>query len=108
MLKAEIKRWKARWTTAKPMNPKDTLNITNEALYPSISTVLLILYTMRASTATTERSFSALRRFKTYLERGHPRTIPPKFGSNWPSGFRGVDLNEKLMDGCSVVTIAHL
>ena len=19
------------------------------------------------------------------------RTIPPKFGSNWPSGFRGVD-----------------
>jgi hypothetical protein len=22
---------------------------------------------------------------------GHPRTIPPKFGSNWPCGFRGVD-----------------
>jgi hypothetical protein len=20
-----------------------------------------------------------------------PRTIPSKFGSNWPSGFRGVD-----------------
>jgi hypothetical protein len=27
----------------------------------------------------------------TILEGGHPRTIPPKFGSNWPSGFRGVD-----------------
>ena len=27
----------------------------------------------------------------TTLEGGHPRTIPPKFGSNWPSGFRGVD-----------------
>jgi hypothetical protein len=27
----------------------------------------------------------------TNLEGGHPRTIPPKFGSNWPSGFRGVD-----------------
>jgi hypothetical protein len=25
------------------------------------------------------------------LEGDHPRTIPPKFGSNWPSGFRGVD-----------------
>jgi hypothetical protein len=36
-------------------------------IYPSISTVLLILYTMPASTATTERSFSALRRLKTYL-----------------------------------------
>ena len=66
MLKAEIKRWKARWatlTTAKPSN----LNVTNEELYPSIRTVLLILYTMPASTATTERSFSALRRLKTYL-----------------------------------------
>ena len=68
--KAEIKRWKARWatlTTAKPSNLKDTLNVTNEELYPSISTVLLILYTMPASTATTERSFSVLRRLKTYL-----------------------------------------
>ena len=27
-------------------------------------------------------------------EREHSRTIPPKFGSNWPSGFR-VDLNAK-------------
>jgi hypothetical protein len=23
--------------------------------------------------------------------RGHPRTIPPKFGCNWPSGFWGED-----------------
>jgi hypothetical protein len=63
MCKAEIKRWKARWatlTTAKPSNLKDNLNVTNEELYPSISTVVLILYTMPASTATTERSFSAL------------------------------------------------
>ena len=52
-------------TTAKPSNLKDTLNVTNEELYPSI--VLLILYTMPASTATTGRSFSALRRLKTYL-----------------------------------------
>jgi hypothetical protein len=48
---AKIKRWKPRWatlTTAKPSNLKDTLNVTNEELYPSISTVLLILYTMLA------------------------------------------------------------
>ena len=54
-------------TTAKPSNLKGTLNVTNEELYPSISTVLLILYTMPASTATMERSFSVLRRLKTYL-----------------------------------------
>ena len=23
----------------------------------------------------------------TFLEGGHPRTIPPKFSCNWPSGF---------------------
>jgi hypothetical protein len=27
----------------------------------------------------------------TTLKGDHPRTIPPKFGSNWPIGFRGVD-----------------
>ena len=27
----------------------------------------------------------------TILKGDHLRTIPPKFGSNWPSGFRGVD-----------------
>ena len=55
-------------TTAKPSNLKDTLNVTNEEeLYPSISTVLLILYTMPARTATTERSFSVLPYLKTYL-----------------------------------------
>jgi hypothetical protein len=75
MFKAEIKRWKARWstlTTAKPSNLKDTLIVTNEELYPSISNVLLILYTMPASTATTERSFSVLRRLKTYLKTTMP------------------------------------
>jgi hypothetical protein len=27
----------------------------------------------------------------TNLEGDHRRTIPPKFGLNWPSGFRGED-----------------
>jgi hypothetical protein len=55
-----------QYSTAKEVRHlKDTLNVTKEELYPSISTVLLILYTMPASTATTERSFSVLRRLKT-------------------------------------------
>ena len=87
MLKAEIKRWKACWatlTTATPSNLKDTLNVTNEEeLYPSISTVLLIFYTMPARTATTERSFSVRRRPKTYL-----RTTMPDFFSCTASAQR--------------------
>ena len=31
----------------------------------------------------------------TILKEDHLKTIPPKFGSNWPSGFRGVDQNAK-------------
>ena len=27
----------------------------------------------------------------TILKGDHPRTIPAKFGPNWPSGFRGED-----------------
>ena len=54
-------------TIVKPSNLKVTLNVTYEELYPSIRTVLLILHTMPASTAKMERSFSALRRHKTYL-----------------------------------------
>jgi hypothetical protein len=57
IFKPKSKGW-ATLTTAKPSNLKDTLNVTNEELYPSISTVLLILYTMPASTATIVRSQS--------------------------------------------------
>jgi hypothetical protein len=32
----------------------------------------------------------------TILEGGHRRTIPPKFGSNWPCGFRSWLKCEKL------------
>lgn len=39
----------------------------NEKIFPSISTLLKILVTLPVSTSTSERSFSSLRRLKTYL-----------------------------------------
>ena len=71
VLKPKSKGW-ATLTTAKPSNLKDTLNVTNEELYPSISTVLLILYIMPASTATTGRSFAVLRRLEDNNAAGLP------------------------------------
>jgi hypothetical protein len=62
----------ARSPWNKPLNLKDTLNVTNEELYPSISTVLLILYIMPASTATTGRSFAVLRRLEDNNAAGPP------------------------------------
>ena len=45
----------------------------------------------------------------------HPRNIPAKFGSNWPSGFGSLkcekftdDRRQKTDDGRQVMAIVHL
>ena len=66
----EIVRWKARWALAegeKPNNLENTLSCTSEDLYSNVATVLTILLTMPVSTTTPERSFSTMRRVKTYV-----------------------------------------
>lgn len=51
----------------KPDNLSTTLEHTNPVLFPNIYKVLLILITMPVSTASAERSFSAMKRIKSYL-----------------------------------------
>ncbi|CAI6356632.1 unnamed protein product [Macrosiphum euphorbiae] len=51
----------------RPRTFIETLNYCNSALYPSIHTFLQIGATLPVSVATSERSFSCLRRLKTYL-----------------------------------------
>lgn len=66
----EVARWKARWSMAvgqRPQHLLDTLNATNKDLYPNIFTILTVLLTMPVSSASSERSFSAMRRIKNYL-----------------------------------------
>ena len=68
----EIVRWKARWALAegdKPNNLEDTLSCKSKDLYPSVATVLTILFTMPVSTATPERSFSTMRSAVHYADR---------------------------------------
>ena len=45
----------------------DTLHTTNRDLYPAIYIIICILLTLPVSSATSERSFSAIRRVKSYL-----------------------------------------
>ena len=69
-LQMELDRWAVRLSRAvgeKPTDILDTLDNTVEILYPNIYRALAILLTMPVSTATAERSFSAMRRLKPYL-----------------------------------------
>lgn len=50
-----------------PTNISELINNCNEDDYPSISKLLKIIATLPVTTATPERSFSTLRRLKTYL-----------------------------------------
>ena len=66
----EIDRWVVKWDIAsdpKPSNLSETLQATSYDLYPNIYICLVILITMPVTTATAERSFSVMRRIKTYV-----------------------------------------
>jgi hypothetical protein len=45
----------------------ETLDALNPVLYPSVDTILCIMLTMPVTSTTAERSFSVLRRLKTYV-----------------------------------------
>ena len=66
----EILRWQTKWshsTEEKPVALTETLQHANPDPYPNVVTIITILLTMPVSTATPERSFSTMRRVKTYL-----------------------------------------
>jgi hypothetical protein len=65
-----VERWKISWAFVddKPERLLDTLcNATTRDLYSAIYSIVCILLTMSVSSATNERSFSAIRRVKSYL-----------------------------------------
>ena len=70
-VESEVARWKARWQTVnveeKPNTLDDSIQEINPDLYPNLYAAVVILMVMPVSTATAERSFSAMRRLKNYL-----------------------------------------
>jgi hypothetical protein len=71
----EVRKWVTWWTDGalaldRPQAPETllgTLPLANEQYYPNVRRCLLVLLTMPVSTATAERSFSTMKRLKTYL-----------------------------------------
>lgn len=63
--------WKNKWSSVppkdKPKSPLRALESCNKDFFPNIHALLLIFATLPVTTATVERSFSTLRRLKTYL-----------------------------------------
>lgn len=68
---AEFERWQRKWTNVpcsdRPATVCDAMKACDGSIYPNIAVLLQIFATVPVSTATAERSFSALRLLKTYL-----------------------------------------
>lgn len=65
----EIKTWQQKIVQSQvfPKNALDALKKCNEMIFPSTFKLLQILATLPVTTANSERSFSTLKRLKTYL-----------------------------------------
>lgn len=66
---SECMRWKSRWEKANnlPATLRETLEECKPHEFPNISRAFTVLLTLPITTATAERSFSALGRLKTYM-----------------------------------------
>ncbi|XP_022177820.1 52 kDa repressor of the inhibitor of the protein kinase-like [Myzus persicae] len=70
-LPSELKLWKRKWIAFKdvdrPHTAVESLNYCNPELFPNIHFLLKVLATLPVSTSTPERTFSTLKRVKTFL-----------------------------------------
>jgi hypothetical protein len=75
----EVARSKTRLNMVdgqKPQTLLETLNVTNQDVYPNIYAIFTVLITMPVSSASSERTFSAMRRHKCKMyERNIPGNI---------------------------------
>lgn len=71
VVSAEFRRWSTRWSETqadkRPTSALDSLVACDSHFYPNICVLLRIFCTLPVSTASVERTFSTLRRLKTYL-----------------------------------------
>lgn len=69
VVKREALLWQQKWISANE-TPKcfiESLNLCSKSIFPNVYDMLKICATIPVTTATAERSFSTLKRLKTYL-----------------------------------------
>ncbi|XP_050058717.1 52 kDa repressor of the inhibitor of the protein kinase-like [Aphis gossypii] len=76
VFKAEFSIWKSKWLKEelRPNTAIEALDNCNILLFPNIWKLLQVLATIPMSTATPERTFSSLKRLKTYLRNSTSET----------------------------------
>ena len=62
-----VNKWKKEDVSTVPSSAIDALRACHADIYPNVYILLAISGTLPVSTATSERSFSTMRRLKTYL-----------------------------------------
>lgn len=71
LLEAEFEIWKTKWSkiskTCRPSCPIEALNECSRDLFPNMHALFRIFVTLPVTTCTPERTFSTLKRLKTYL-----------------------------------------
>ena len=69
VLKAELKLWRTKWSDkcSPPTTVTESISQLERYFFPNIAILLQIFGTIPVTTATAERSFSVLKRLKTYL-----------------------------------------
>jgi len=67
LLKNEFEFWNLKWYNEENDLPKNALSNCPEGLFPHINILLKLLAILPVSTASVEKSFSSLKRIKTYL-----------------------------------------
>lgn len=69
IVKKEALLWKLKWETSNetPRTFIDSLQLCSNSLFPNIYNILKVCATLPVTVATVERSFSTLKRIKTYL-----------------------------------------
>ncbi|XP_047118501.1 zinc finger MYM-type protein 1-like [Schistocerca piceifrons] len=69
--RSELKLWKKKWVdeSKRPEIVSEALNNCDKQFFPNVYVLFQISGTTPATTSTPERSFSTLRRIKTYLQR---------------------------------------
>ncbi|XP_021358427.1 52 kDa repressor of the inhibitor of the protein kinase-like [Mizuhopecten yessoensis] len=93
-LRAEIKEWQRFWNTKMPMesalslNLVDCLDNADEDVFPNLNTLLRIGCILPVGSCEAERSFSCLRRLKTYLRN--------RMGENRLTGLALMNMNHDI------------
>lgn len=90
VFKSEVLLWQLKWASAdeKPKYFIDALNYCNEQLFPNVFKILKVCATIPVTTASAERSFSTLKRIKTYLRN--------TMGENRLNGLTALSIHREI------------